>query len=83
MLHSKRVLHEGSNSKRIDVIVFDVYKKNSTNAEQEKRGAEFRTEFRNLIQSQHKVRQCRELLLHPKNKRAFIEFVVGECGRDN
>ena len=42
------VLHEGSNSKRIDVI-FDVYKENSIkDAEREKRGAEFGNEFRNI-----------------------------------
>ena len=50
------VLHEGSNSERIDII-FDVYKENSIkNAEREKGGAEFGNEFRN-IQSEHKVQQ--------------------------
>ena len=58
------VLHEGSNSTRIDVI-FDVYKENSIkNAEREKRGAEFGNEFRN-IQSEHKVQQWRKFLLNP------------------
>ena len=48
------VLHDRSNSKRIDVI-FEVYKENSIkNAEREKRGAEFGNELRN-IQSEHKV----------------------------
>ena len=75
------VLHEGSNSKRIDVI-FDVYKENSIkNAETEKRGAEFGNEFRN-IQSEHKVQQWRKFLLNPKNKKAFKEFVVKEWRRD-
>ena len=75
------VPHEGSNSKRIDVI-FDVYKENSIkNAEREKRGAEFGNEFRN-IQSEHKVQQWRKFLLNPKNKKAFTEFVVKECRRD-
>ena len=46
-------LHEGSNSKRVDVI-FDVYKEISIkNAEKEKRGAEFGNRFRN-IQSKRK-----------------------------
>ena len=48
------VLHEGSNSNRMDVI-FDVYKGNSiNNTEREKKGAEFENEFRN-IQSEQKV----------------------------
>ena len=75
------VLHEGSNSKRIDVI-FDVYKENSIkNAEREKRAAEFGNEFRN-IQSEHKVQQWRKFLLNAKNKKAFTEFVVKEWRRD-
>ena len=75
------VLHEGSHSRRIDVI-FDVYKENSIkNAEREKRGAEFGNEFRN-IQSEHKVQQWRKFLLNPKNKKAFKEFVVKERRRD-
>ena len=75
------VLHEGSNSKRIDVVV-DVYKENSIkNAEREKRGAEFGNEFRN-IQSEHKVQQWTKFLLNPKNKKAFTEFVVKEWRRD-
>jgi len=75
------VLHEGSNSTRIDVI-FDVYKENSIkNAEREKRGAEFGNECRN-IQSEHEVQQWRKFLLNPKNKKAFTEFVVKEWRRD-
>ena len=49
--------------------------------EREKRGAEFGNEFRN-IQSEHKVQQWRKFLLNPKNKKAFIEFVVKEWRRD-
>lgn len=75
------VLHEGSNSKRIDGI-FDVYKENSIkNTEREKRGAEFGNEFRN-IQSEHKVQQWKKFLLNPKNKKAFTEFMVKEWRRD-
>ena len=75
------MLHEGSNSTRIDVI-FDVYKENSIkNAEREKRGAEFGNECRN-IQSEHEVQQSRKFLLNPKNKKAFTEFVVKEWRRD-
>ena len=71
------VLH----SKRIDVI-FDVYKENSIkNAEREQRGAEFGNEFRN-IQSEHKVQQWRKVLLNPKNKKDFTEFVVKGWRRD-
>lgn len=75
------VLYEGSYSNRMDVR-FDVYKENSIkNAEREKRGAEFGNEFRN-IQSEHKVQQWRKLLLIPKNKKAFKQFVVEEWRRD-
>lgn len=75
------MLHEGSNSKRIDVT-FDLYKENSIkNAEIEKRGAEFGNEFRNN-QSELKVQQWRNFLLNPKNKQAFPEFVVMEWRRD-
>ena len=51
------------------------------NAEKEKRGAEFGNEFRN-IQSELKVQQWRNILLNPKNKQAFTEFVVKEWRRD-
>ena len=75
------VLHEGSNSKRTDVI-FDEYKENSIkNAGREKREAEFGNEFKN-IQSEHKVQQWRKLLLNPKNKKVFTEFWVKEWRRD-
>ena len=59
------VLHEGSISERIDVIL-DVYKENFIkNAEREKRGAEFGNQFRK-IQSEHKVQQLEKFLLSPK-----------------
>ena len=67
------MLHERTNSKRIDVI-FDVYKENSIkNAEREKRGAG--NKFKN-IQFEHKVQKWRKFLLNPKNKKPFTEFVV-------
>ena len=75
------VLHEGANSKRIDVI-FDVYKENSIkNAEREKRGAEFGNKFRN-IQFEHKMQKWRKFLLNLKNKKPFTEFVVKAWRRD-
>ena len=71
------VLHEGTDSQRIDVV-FDVYRDCSIkNAEREKRSLESGHEFRN-IKADHKVHQWRKFLTHSKNKSLLIKFFTGE-----
>ena len=75
-------LHEGSNSKRIDVI-FDVYKEISIkNAEKEKRGAEFGNRFRNIQSKRKGSSGENSFWIQRIKKKAFTEFVVKEWRQD-
>ena len=71
------VLHEGTDSQRIDVV-FDVYRDSSIkNAEREKRGSESGHEFRNS-KADHKIHQWRKFLSNSKNKSLLIKFISEE-----
>lgn len=71
------VLHEGAQSKRIDVV-FDVYQSTSIkDAERVKRGASSSLQYKNLV-SGHHVQQWRKFLAGSANKTSLIEFLTEE-----
>ncbi len=71
------ILHEGTDSQRIDVV-FDVYRHDSIkNAEREKRGSESGHEFRN-IKADHKIHHWRKFLSNSKNESLLIKFISEE-----
>ena len=71
------VLHEGTDSQRIDVV-FDVYRDSSIkNAEIDKRGSESGHEYRN-IEVDHKIHQWRKLLSNSINKSLLIKVISQE-----
>ena len=71
------VLHEGTDSPRIDVV-FDVYRDSSIkNAEREKRGSESGHEYRN-IKADHKIHQWRKFLSNSNNKSLLIKCISQE-----
>ncbi len=70
-------LHEGRNSKRIDVV-FDVYWKTSIkNAERYNRGSASSTQWKNIAPG-HNVVQWRKLLSNTDSKTALITFIVDQ-----
>ncbi len=70
------VLHEGRNSKRIDVV-FDVYWKTSINAEKYNRGSASSTQWKNIAPG-HNVVQWRKLLSNTDSKTALLTFIVDQ-----
>ena len=70
--------HEGSQSKRIDVV-FDVYRRNSTKqAERVNRGADGNAlQYKNLAGGHH-VQQWRKFLSSSSNKTSLIRFLSEE-----
>lgn len=76
------VLHEGSQSHRIDVI-FDVYKETSIkDVERANRGASTGPQFRNISAGQI-IQQWKKLLCSPSNKASLIKFLVNEWKGSN
>jgi len=71
------VLHEGTQSQRIDVV-FDVYKETSIkDAERCNRGASMAIQFKSIAPG-HNIQQWRKLLCSSTNKANLIKFLVGE-----
>ena len=72
--------HEGSQSKRIDVV-FDVYRRNSIKqAERVNRGADGNTlQYKNLAGGHH-VQQWRKFLSSSSNKTSLIRFLSEQNG---
>jgi len=68
------VLHEGTDSQRIDVV-FDVYRNNSIkNHKREKRGSESGHKVRNF-KADYKMHQWRTFLSNSKNKSLLSKFI--------
>ena len=75
-----KVLHEGGDSERIDVV-FDVYKDMSIkHSERANRGADIGIQFKNIV-SGHNIQQWRKLLCSAANKTSLIKFLVEEWKR--
>ena len=73
----KLALHEGSNSKRIDVV-FDVYRDTSIkNAERCNRGSSMGTQWKNIAPG-HKVVQWKKFLRTSENKVSLIKFLTDQ-----
>lgn len=71
------ILHEGGQSKRID-IVFDVYRSNSIkHAERVNRGADNALHYKKLACGNH-VQQWRKFLSGSSNKTSLIKFLTDE-----
>jgi len=70
-------LHDGAQSKRIDVV-FDVYRETSIkDAERCNRGASTAIQFRSIAPG-HNIQQWRKLLCSSSNKASLIKFLVEE-----
>ena len=68
------VLHEGTDSQRIDVV-FDVYRKNSIkNHKREKRGSESGHKVKNF-KANYKIHQWLTFLSNSKNKSLLSKFI--------
>ena len=75
------VLHEGTDSQRIDVV-FDVYRDCLIkNADRERRRSESGHEFRNT-KADHKVHQWRKVLTNSKNRSLLIKFITEEWQKE-
>ena len=71
------ILHEGRQSKRIDII-FDVYHSNSIKqAERVNRGADNALQYKKLARGNH-VQQWRKFLSGSSNKTSLIKFLTDE-----
>ena len=68
-----KVMHEGANSKRVDVG-FDVYRENSIkDIERSKRCSSDTTQFNQILPG-HKIQHCEKFVIGSKNKASLIPF---------
>ena len=72
-----KVMHEGANSKHVDVV-FDVYRENSIkDIERSKRGSSDATQFDQILPG-HKIQQWGMFVKGSKNKASLIRFLCNE-----